>query len=98
MAHLSKADAQARVSANEAARRKSVAMAEYRELETAKFKGALIDRADAIREWSQACGRLRDRLVAIPDRVAATLEGKPESQIRSKLRSEIEDALRSLAS
>jgi hypothetical protein len=97
MPHHSKADRAADVSANEARRRKEVALAALREIELAHRRGELIEAADAVREWSAACAMLRTRLLSIPDRVAASLAGKEEPEIRESLRSEITDALTALS-
>jgi hypothetical protein len=97
MPNLSKTDCRAKISANEARRRKEVALAALREIELAHRRGELIDAADAVREWSAACAMLRTRLLSIPDRVAASLAGKAEAEIRDMLRSEITGALTALS-
>jgi hypothetical protein len=95
--HLSKADRSAVISANEARRRKETALAELRELELRQRRGELIEAADAVREWSSACAMVRTRLLALPDRVAASLAGKAEAEIREALTSEITAALTALS-
>jgi hypothetical protein len=98
MPTLSKADQKARISQNEARRRKEVALAKLRELEAREKEGKLISREHALQVWSEALGRIRDRCLAVPDRMAPQLVAIIEvTEIRNKLRHEMEDLLTGLS-
>jgi hypothetical protein len=94
MPKLSKADERTKISANEARRRKEVALAELRELERDRVKGKLLPAADVEKVWSENLACIRDRMLMLPDRLAARLAGRDESFIRQQMRTEIEEALR----
>lgn len=74
--------------------RKERALARYREMQNRRLAGSLLD-ADAVeRRWAQGLASIRDRVLAIPDRVAAQLASRDEASIRELLRSELEGVLR----
>ena len=74
--------------------RKERALAKYREMQNRRLAGALLD-ADAVeKRWAAGLAMLRDRLLALPDRLAAILVGRPEVEVRAMLREAIEEALR----
>jgi len=85
----------ARITEREARRRKEVALAELRELEVRQKRGELLDAAAVERRWSEALAGIRDRILALPDRLGAVLAGRPEGDVRVILRQELEEALRS---
>ena len=96
MPKLSGADQAAKVSSNEARRRKEVALAGMRELELGKMQESLLD-ADKVQAfWAEQCARLSQTMLAIPDRVSEALVRKDAAAIRVRLREEIEEALRGL--
>ena len=64
----------------------------------ARLEGELISRADAVRVWSQMLGRLRERLLVVPERVAPRMcVMTDEVAIRALLKREFEDALTTLS-
>jgi len=74
--------------------RKERALAKYREMQNRRLAGALLD-ADAVeKRWAAGLATLRDRLLALPDRLGAILAGRPEVEVRAMLREAIEEALR----
>jgi phage terminase Nu1 subunit (DNA packaging protein) len=97
MAKLSKGDQQARVTITEANRRKAQALAELRELELRQNTGELIQTAAVRAVWCEHHARIRDRFLAIPDRLAEGLANQPAAAVREMLLAEIEDALRNVA-
>ena len=97
MPKLSKFDQEAKISANEARRRKEVALAEMRELELRRRKDELIETAAVRAVWCEHHARIRDRFLAIPDRLAESLANQPAGAVREKLLAEIEDALRNVS-
>ena len=97
MPKLTNADKKAKVSSNEARRRKEVALAGMRELEYARMQEQLLDATKVQAFWTEQCARLSQSLLAIPDRVADALVRKDAPAIRLRLRSEIEEVLRGLA-
>ena len=74
--------------------RKERALARYREMQNRRLAGALLDAGAVERRWAQGLAAVRDRLLALPDRVAAQLAGRDELFIRELLRRELEGALR----
>jgi archaeosine-15-forming tRNA-guanine transglycosylase len=96
MPHLSKTDKKAKVSATEADRRKTVALAELRELELAQKRGALLPAAEVRKVWAERLAALKDRVLMLPDRLAARLANRPEPEVRVVLRDEIEECLRGI--
>ncbi|MGE5597626.1 MAG: hypothetical protein ACM3S1_16505 [Hyphomicrobiales bacterium] len=93
---LSKADKRAKVSQNEARRRKEVALAELREIERDQKRGALLPAADVRKVWAERLGALKDRVLMLPDRLAARLANRPETEVRGVLRDELEECLRGI--
>ena len=94
MPHYTKAEKEAKVSLTEARRRKEVALAASRQVEAQLLMGSVIRKDEAIRVWSELLGRLRERILQIPDRVAsqaAAMSG--EAEIRTLLRDEFQQAL-----
>lgn len=94
MPRLSRTDQTAKISTNEANRRRVLALAELRELERDAKKGALLPAADVRKVWADRLAALRDRALALPDRLAARLAGRTEIEVRAMLREELEDMLR----
>lgn len=97
MPKLSQADRTSRVSANEARRRKEVALAELRELELAQRKGKLIDADQVASHWAAAGGKIRDAVLRIPDKcAAAVIAATDATEARGILLAECEAILRTL--
>jgi hypothetical protein len=96
MPKLSKADQQAKVSTTEARRRKEVALARLREMEAAQRAGVLLFAADVRKVWAERLGALKDRILILPDRLAARLANRPEVEVRAILRDELEECLRGI--
>ncbi len=96
MPRLSKADKQAKISQNEARRRKELALAEIREMERDEKRGALLPAAEVRKVWADRLGALKDRVLMLPDRLAARLANRPEVEVRGVLRDELEECLRGI--
>lgn len=96
MPKLSKADQQAKISATEAERRRKVALAEIREMERDERRGALLPAATIRKVWVERLGALKDRVLMLPDRLAARLANRSEIEVRAVLRDELEDCLRGI--
>jgi hypothetical protein len=97
MPKLSRTDRAAKVSATEANRRKEVALAELRELELKHKRGELLQAAAVRSVWAEQLTRIRDRFLAMPDRLSEAIANQPADVVREKLAEEIEDALSALA-
>lgn len=102
MPKLSQADQQAKVSQNEARRRKEVALARLRELEVAEREGRLIP-ADAVADrWRSIAGKIGQALDRIPSRCAHAVHAARDQREAEKLiatevrtiRMELSDELR----
>jgi len=85
-----------KVTKAEADRRKAVALAELRELELRQRRGELLEAAEVRRQWAAALAALKDRLLALPDRLGAVLAGRGEVEVRTMLRDALEEALRAI--
>ena len=96
MPKLSKADQAAKISATEARRRKELALAEIREMERDKLRGALLPAAEVRKVWADRLAALKDRVLMLPDRLAARLANRPEAEVRAILRDELEECLRGI--
>jgi len=96
MPKLSKADKRAKVSATEARRRKECALAELREMERDQKRGALLPAAAVRKVWAERLGALKDRVLMLPDRLAARLANRAETDVRAVLRDELENCLRAI--
>lgn len=84
-----------RESLEQARRRKESALADLREMEAARRRGELVEAEKVRLRWASALAGIRDRILSVPDRIAAQLAGRDEYTIRSLLREELEQALRS---
>jgi phage terminase Nu1 subunit (DNA packaging protein) len=98
MPKLSKADQSAKVSQNEARRRKEIALARLREMEVAEKEGRLVP-ADAVTStWSTIAGKIRDAVLRIPDKCAPALAAVQDArEARGILQAECEAILRTLS-
>lgn len=86
------------ITLHEAKTRKEVAAAQLAELKLAKERGDLLDLESIERIWYETLRRLRNRLQAIPNRVAATLAVETDVRaVRRVLSEQIEEALRAVA-
>jgi hypothetical protein len=96
MPKLSKADRASKISQNEARRRKELALAEIREMERDQKRGALLPAAEVRKVWAERLAALKDRVLMLPDRLAARLANRPEPELRGILRDELEECLRGI--
>ncbi|HLJ13437.1 MAG TPA: hypothetical protein VKV15_03000 [Bryobacteraceae bacterium] len=96
MPKLSNADKQAKISATEAERRRKVAMAQIREMEADQRRGALLPASEIRKVWADRLGALKDRVLMLPDRLAARLANRTEIEVRAVLRDELEECLRGI--
>jgi len=96
MPKLSKADQAAKITTNEARRRKEVALARLREMEAAQREGLLLVASEVRQTWAEGFSALKDRILILPDRLAARLANRPEAEVRAILRDELEQALRAI--
>jgi hypothetical protein len=96
MPKLSKADQEAKISTTEARRRKEVALARLREMEAAQRAGMLLVAAEVRKTWAEGLSALKDRILILPDRLAARLANRPEDEVRAILRDELEECLRGI--
>ncbi len=97
MAKLGKRDQKAKASLYQSRKLKERCLAELRQLELRERKGELIQTAAVRAVWSEHHARIRDRALAMPDRLAEALANQPASVVREKLRAEVEDLLRNCA-
>lgn len=98
MPTLSKADKKAKISQNEANRRRTVALAKLRELELAEKQGKLIDRSSVESTWFEKGRLIRDGVLAISDRLASLLASTTDPhQVHQLLDSELRKALNDIA-
>jgi hypothetical protein len=97
MAKLSKADQGAQDSLYKSRKLKESCLAQLRQLELRERKGELIQTSAVRAVWSEHHARVRDRALALPDRLAESLANQPASVVREKLVAEIEDLLRNCA-
>jgi hypothetical protein len=74
--------------------RKERALARYREMQNRRLAGSLLEAEAVERRWAQGLAAIRDRMLAIPDRIAAQIVGRDEPGVRELLRRELEEALR----
>lgn len=89
---------EARISEAEWRRRKEAALAKLRELEVAQLEGRVIQVQVVVDAWTRTGGRLRDAILAVPDK-AAPLWAAAQSALEAReiLRVECEAVLRTLA-
>ena len=98
MPNLSKSDKHAKVSANEARRRKELALAEIREMEAAEKAGRMIavDQVDAA--WSDIRAKIKRAVLRIPVNCAAKVAAISDPrEVRAVLASECEAILKELS-
>jgi hypothetical protein len=97
MPKLSKADQRRKVSANEARRRKEVALARLREMEADEKAGKLI-RAELVKDtWTKILAAVKAGVLRLPDKLApqmAAVSDAPEA--RKILKGECEAILKGL--
>jgi hypothetical protein len=98
MPKLSKSDQGAKVSQNEARRRKEVALACIREMEAAEKAGRMIavDQVDAA--WSDIRAKIKGAVLRIPVNCAAKVAAISDArEVRAVLAAECETILRELS-
>ena len=98
MPTLSKADKRAKVSQNEARRRKEVALARLRELELAEKETRLVSADAMTNTWTTVAGKMRDAVLRIPDKCAPAVAAAQDArEARGILQAECEAILRALS-
>jgi hypothetical protein len=65
-------------------------------MEAAQRAGVLLFAADVRKVWAERLGALKDRILILPDRLAARLANRPEVEVRAILRDELEECLRGI--
>jgi hypothetical protein len=93
---MTKLRTEPKISKGEADRRKAVALAELRELELRQKRGELLEAAEVQKQWAAGLAAIRDRLLALPDRLGAVLAGRGEVEVRATLRETLEQELRGI--
>lgn len=98
MPTLSKVDKAAKISANEAQRRKEVALAEIREMERDLRRGTLVEVAEVEAAWTSMLAMIRDGLLGLPAKIAAKLAAtNNEREVARLLKAEIRAQLSKVA-
>lgn len=98
MPKRSKADQAAKISADEARRRKEVALAGLREFELAERQGQLLRLADVEQTWAATAAMLRDAVLRIPDMAAPQLVGvRDATEARAILAEACDQVLRAVS-
>jgi len=97
MPTLSRKDKRAKVSQNEARRRKEVALARIREMEADERAGKLIQ-AEAVRDaWVKILSAVKAAVLRLPDKLAPTLAAVSDArEARAILAAECEAILKAL--
>jgi hypothetical protein len=94
---LSNSDKAAKVSANEARRRKETALAELRELEVQQKRGELVKVEDVRNAWATVVRTIRDGVMRIPDKCAPAIAAAADArEVRTLLAAECESILKGL--
>lgn len=76
--------------------RREVAKARCQEVEASEREHKVVDVEDTIRLWVRCTQAVRTRILALPAKAAALLEGKSVTERESVLRREVDDALAEL--
>ena len=97
MPRLSKADQRAKISQNEARRRKEVALARLREMEADQKAGKLIA-ADQVRDaWVKILAAIKTGVLRMPDKLAPQMAAVSDArEARAVLLAECESVLKVL--
>ena len=77
---------------------KERALAKLRVLQCAKLEGRLLDREEVMAQWATAFASLRDRAMAIPDRIAARGANRTSEELRGIVSEEVRDLLEAVSS
>lgn len=97
MPKLSRADKQAKVSANEARRRKEVALARLREMEADEKAGKLVAAERVKDAWAKIVGSIKTAVLRMPDKLAPQLAAVSDArEARAILLAECEAVLKGL--
>ena len=72
--------------------RRKAAVARLRELEAAEAEGRLVDYEAGKRAWFELCREIRDRILAVPDRVAPLVMAAADAEDARRI---VDDELRS---
>lgn len=67
--------------------------ARLKRIEYEEKRGEVVNAAEVARAWNDLAGRVRDEMLAIPDRVALKLESRNAREIREILMTETRRAL-----
>lgn len=98
MPKLSKADQAAKVSANEARRRKELALCEIREMERDRLRDSLIPADQVEQAWDAIRTTIRAAILRLPDKCAPRYaEAKDARTARALLQEECEQILREIS-
>ena len=98
MPHLTKADKAAKVSQNEARRRKELALAEIREMEAAEKAGRLIAADQVEAAWADIRAKIKRAVLRIPVNCAAKVAAVSDArEARGVLMAECEVILKELS-
>jgi hypothetical protein len=85
--------ANARSALGEARLKKEQALARLRQLQTGQLEGSLLDREQVREQWAQAFAALRDRALALGDRITSRGAGRGVEELRKIVDSEVRDML-----
>jgi hypothetical protein len=98
MPNLSKADKTAKVSANEARRRKELALAELREMERDERRGLLVPSREVADAWATILASVKTAVLRIPDQCALPASATNDvREVRGILAHECQKILNNLA-
>jgi phage terminase Nu1 subunit (DNA packaging protein) len=98
MPKLSKKDKASKVTITESRRRKEIALMELREMEAARRRGELIDAREAELAWAAAGVKIKNSLLAIPNRVMNRIPAELRPKVFPVLEEEIRAVLTALSS
>jgi hypothetical protein len=77
---------------------KEQALARLRQLQTGQLEGRLLDRYLVEATWATAFSSLRDRALALSDRIAQRGANRPAEELRQIVTEEVRDLLDAVAS
>jgi hypothetical protein len=98
MPKLSKSDQSAKVSANEARRRKEFALARLREMEVAQKAGLLLPASDVRDKWVAILTAIKTAVLRMPDKLAPQMAAAADvREAHTILAAECEAILRELS-
>ena len=77
---------------------KEKALARMRFAQASKLEGRLLDRELVVSTWSTVFASLRDRAMAMPDRIAARGANRSADELRGIVSEEVRDLLEAVSS